>query len=325
MEDKIITLFYFTMLKVIYPIVIILISLINITVNAQNDYPVKVAKLHEEGSPGLEAIRKDFKAKNPGHDLFYFPATKQVPSHDHTQVLFVQQGGGTATITDNQGAKKSSKVSIGDILWLQEGETMEADSLLGLLAFILPDKPENVIPSFIRPDWDEKNTDTPGGCATETNAYRRILLTWSENVGNYIYHSINAHRVRIRDSFSHYHPIDKGFDEFYLVQMVLPGAKLFTSDKIDQISDPDAINKEQIDDLIKEHSLNVGDLIYLPRGVMHRGFGGVLAQVIAVPGFIPGSEIGVDHFLKRINEKLGLNGSTSLPFNKQASAYQVIR
>jgi hypothetical protein len=127
------------------------------------------------------------------------------------------------------------------------------------------------------------------------------------------------------DSFSHYHPIDQGFDEFYLVQMVLPGAKLFTSEKVNQITVPNEVEKSQVDELIQEHALEVGDLIYLPRGVMHRGFGGVLAQVITVPGFIPGSEIGVDHYLKQINENLGLKGKAALPFNRQASAYQVNR
>ena len=286
---------------------------------------VKIAKLHESGSPGLTGIQQDFRRGNPGYDLFYLPSTLEVPANAITQVLFVQQGGGTAVISKGESLKQSSKVSIGDIVMLENGEKMEADSLLGLLVFTVPNKPANDIPSFVRPDWDTKFTDSPGGCATETNAYRRILLTWHEDVGNYIYHSINAHRVRIMDSFSHYHPVDQGFDEFYLVQMVLPGAKLFTSEKVDQILVPNEVDKSQLDELIQEHALEVGDLIYLPRGVMHRGFGGVLAQVITIPGFIPGSEIGVDHYLKQINENLRLKGKAALPFNRQASAYQVRR
>lgn len=291
----------------------------------QEEGLVKIAKLGKEGNPGLAEIREDFVNKNPGYDLFYLPSTQKVLSDELTQVLFVQEGGGTAVISDPKGNIRASKISIGDIILLEKGEIMEADSLLGLLAFIVPDKPENNIPSFIRPDWDTNITDTPGGCATETNAYRRILLTWHEDIGNYIWHSINAHRVRIMDSFSHFHPEDQGFDEFYLVQMVMPGAKLFTSERVEQISDPEAFQKEQIEGLIQEHALEVGDLVYLPRGVMHRGFGGVLAQVITVPGFIPGSEIGVDHYLRQINERLGLRGKQALPFNRQASAFQVIR
>ena len=41
--------------------------------------------------------------------------------------------------------------------------------------------------------------------------------------------------------------------------------------------------------------------------------GGVLAQVITVPGFVPGAEIGVDEQLVRINERLGLTEERALP------------
>jgi hypothetical protein len=270
------------------------------------------------------AIKEAFTKNNPGYDLAYLNATQEVPAEQVTRVLFIQQGGGTAQITDPQGTRNSSKVSVGDIVLLDAGETMEVDSLLGLLVFTVPEKPSSVIPAFVRPDWDPNITDTPGGCATENNAYRRILLTWHKDVGRYLYHSINAHRVRIMDSFSHYHPKEQGFDEFYLVQMVLPGAKLFTSEKVEQLARPEDVTREQLEGLIQEHSLEVGDLIYLPRGVMHRGFGGVLAQVITVPGFIPGAQYGVDHFLRQINEKLGLKAGEALPFNRQASAFQVV-
>src|SRR5690606_3808890 len=141
---------------------------------------------------------------------------------------------------------------------------------------------EDNIPGFIRPDWDPNITDVPGGCATETNAYRRILLTWKKDVGHYLYHALNAHRVRITDSFSHYHPKVGGFDEFYLVQMVQPEARIITSEKTEVIVQPEKVTKKQTEDLLREDALSVGDLVYLPRGVVHRGVGGVLAQVITV-------------------------------------------
>lgn len=290
---------------------------------SQEEHQVKSAKLHEVGAPGLTAIKEDFRKNNCGYDLYYLPTTKDVPTKKITPVLFVQDEGGTAVISDKSGHNKSSKVSIGGILLLEEGEKMKADSLLGILVFTVPKKPSMEIPSFVRPDWGTNITDTPSGCATENNAYRRILLTWNKHVGNYIYHSITAQRVRIMDSFSHYHPKKQGFDGFYQVQMVLPEAKLFTSGKVEQLSAPREIKKGQIDSLVQEHSLEVGDLINLPGGVMHRGFGGVLAQVITVPGFVPGSQFGVDHFLRPINENPGLTGRDA-PFDRQASAFQVI-
>jgi hypothetical protein len=100
---------------------------------------------------------------------------------------------------------------------------MQVDSALGLLVFTVPEIPKDDLPGFIRPDWDPHITGIPGGCATATNAYRRILLTWKGGVSAYLFHALNAHRVRITDSFSHCHPEVNGFDEFYLVQMVQPG------------------------------------------------------------------------------------------------------
>ena len=72
-------------------------------------------------------------------------------------------------------------------------------------------------------------------------------------------------------------------------------------------------------------TLKVGDLVYIPRGIMHRGIGGVLAQVITVSGFVPGSEIGVDHYLKTINDQLQLTGENALPYNESASSSAIIK
>lgn len=305
-------------------LIILLLQTVCITSEAQQAR-VQIAHLSKGDTAALASIRKAFKASNPGYDLAYFAATQKLRPQDHTQVVFVQQGGGTATITNAPEAQQQSKVTVGDIILLRKGEMMQADSLLGLLVFTVPQKPESDLPGFIRPDWDPNITDTPGGCATENNAYRRILLTWKKEVGEYLYHALNAHRVRIMDSFSHYHPEGKGFDEFYLVQMVMSGAKIITSEKVELVTKPEEVTKSQVKGLMQEYALSVGDLVYLPRGVVHRGFGGILAQVITVPGFIPGSEIGVDHHLRKINERLGLKGGQALPYNRKASLFEVIK
>ena len=69
----------------------------------------------------------------------------------------------------------------------------------------------------------------------------------------------------------------------------------------------------------------VGDLVYLPRGTVHRGFGGVLAQIITAPGFRPGAEIGVDHHLRAINGRLGLTGEDALPFREASASRAVVK
>ncbi|HLT08182.1 MAG TPA: hypothetical protein VK014_11700 [Cyclobacteriaceae bacterium] len=283
---------------------------------------VQIANLSKGDTTGLTSIRKAFVANNPGYDLSYFPASKALMAGDLTQVIFIQEGEGKASIFSKNKCRES-ELTVGDIVLLRKGEKMQADSTFGLLVFSVPEAPDSNIPAFIRPDWDPNITDIPGGCATETNAYRRILLTWKSDVGKYLYHAINAHRVRITDSFSHYHPLTGGFDEFYLVQMVQPNARIITSEKTALIVKPENVGKEAAKDLLQEHALAVGDLVYLPRGVVHRGIGGVLAQVITVPGFVPGSEIGVDHHLRKIHERW--KEEVAIPYNEDASHMAVVK
>lgn len=291
------------------------------TVNTPPESTIKVAQLSKGDEEGLEALRVAFVERNPGYDLHYFPETQKLSATSHNRVVFVQTGGGTAAIEGGT----ASKFSVGDIFMLKPGEALSTDSSLSMLVFTVPKAAPANIPAFVRPDWDPNITDTPGGCATENNAYRRILLTWLDKVGPYQYHALNAHRVRIMDSFTHYHPKEGGFDEFYLVQMAKPQARLITSAQVELIENPAAVKTEQTKELLQSTSLNVGDLVYLPRGTIHRGVGGVLAQVITVPGFVPKSEIGVDHHLKKINEALELEGEAKLPYNEAASVDAVVK
>lgn len=279
------------------------------------------AHLAQDDYQNLAKIRQAFQAKNQGYDLAYFRNLSTVYETDKHQVVFVQ--GGETEVHLSNGM--SSTTSVGDIILLKPGESFQADSLLHVLVFQVPEAPPANLPAVIRPDWDENITDTPGGCATETGAYRRILLTWKEEVGPYRYHSINAHRVRIMDSFSHYHPLEGGFDEFYLVQMVMPEARLLTSTQVPTIEKPKKVSQETASTLLQSQSLAVGDLVYLPRGTMHRGLGGVLAQVITVPGFVPMSEIGVDHHLFKINKKLKLQGEAALPYHEAGAKKAIIK
>jgi len=281
---------------------------------------MQLAHLGAGDEAAFSRIRQTFRARNPGYDVTYYHQVDFLASADSQRLAFVQTGGGTATLP-----AAASKVSVGDIVCLREGQGMQLDSLLDMLVFTVPEELPEELPVFIRPDWDPNITDTPGGCATETGAYRRILLTWLGKNGPYLYHGLNAHRVRIMDSFTHYHPVEGGFDEFYLVQMALPEARILTSSHVDLIEAPEKVTAEQAEDLLQETPLQVGDLVYLPRGVAHRGLDGVLAQVITVPGFVPGSEIGLDHHLRAINEQLALPAGKELPYNREASQEAVVK
>ena len=277
--------------------------------------------LSEAEDGHFQVLRQRFKERNPGYDLAWISGSKTVQSSQEMRVLFVQIGGGTATLTS--GAK--SKISVGDILMIKPGIGMSTDSVISYLSFEVPEIPQEGIPTFIRPDWDENITDTPGGCATETGAYRRILLTWLGKVGPYLFHSLNAHRVRIMDSFTHYHPVEGGFDEFYLVQMVQPEARLISSPFVEEIEHFEDLNQEEAATLLSETPLGVGDLVYIPRGIAHRGIGGVLAQVITIPGFKPRAEIGLDYHLRRLNQHLNLATKDTLPYHFGASDSIVIK
>lgn len=268
----------------------------------------------------FDALVAAFVARNPGHRLQWLPGTRDLAAAAGVRMALVQAGSGAV---DVGGAR--AEVGVGDVCVLRPGEALRADAALDLLVFTVPDAPPVAVPGVIRPDWDPRITDTPGGCATDTKAYRRVLLTWRGENGPYTFHGFNVHRVRIDDSFTHYHPEAAGFDEFYLVQAVRPGACILTSERTAEIVHPESVRRADVPGLLRRTELAAGDLVYLPRGTAHRGLGGVLAQVITVPGFVPGAEIGVDHCLHAINERLGLSGDEALPLHAAAADRPVVR
>lgn len=279
---------------------------------------IRVAHLSapDGGADGFAALRAMFRERNPGYDIHFAHSVTELGAADGPRIVFVQRGAARVVAGD-----QVSPVDVGDLLALRAGMTLECDAPLDLVAFRVPGPLPRALPAFVRPDWDERITDTPGGCATETGAYRRILLTWLPSVGPYVFHGLNAHRVRITDSFTHYHPVDGGFDEFYLVQMVQPDARLIVSDRTDDIVARDGVTADDARELLDEVPLEVGDLVYLPRGVVHRGIDGVLAQVITTPGFRPGAEVGVDHHLRAIAEATGVD----LPYHAAGSEQAIVK
>ncbi|MDE2852156.1 MAG: hypothetical protein OXP74_16265 [Acidobacteriota bacterium] len=281
-----------------------------------------------DGQAAFARVKEAFEAANPGYAMTFLAAAAEITAGASSRLVFIQtpveEEPAAAEIHTASGAT-ATDLHVGDIAVLRPGERLTVEPAIAALVFDVPDTPGNGVPAAIRPDWDPDITDVPGGCATETGAYRRILLTWLNDNGPYTFHGLNAHRVRITDSFTHYHPLDTGFDEFYLVQMSNEEDQLLTSYHAADIESPETMTPELAGRLFDVHDVRAGDLIYLPRGVIHRGLGGVLAQVITVPGFRPGAEIGVDHHLLAINERLGLEGDDALPYNVEASTEAVVR
>jgi hypothetical protein len=221
--------------------------------------------------------------------------------------------------------QQESRLGKGDVVVLGPDQALQLDAPLALLVFSVPEPVGGAVPSFLRPDHDPALTDTPGGCATDEKAYRRVVLTWLDENGPFRFRALNCHRVRMTDSFSHYHPEDGGFDEMYLVQGVEPGGRLYTSSMVAEIERPDEVPAERIPDLVTETPIEDGDLVWVGRGHMHRAVGGVLAHVITVPGFVPGSEIGLDHHLRALDDRLPATSERRVPYHADASHAPVIK
>lgn len=287
-----------------------------------------VAHLDPDGAdPGFDALARSFARANPGYALAWQPRCERLDPHDAQRIAFVQRGRARALLLDAAGSRPgaSGEAGTGDLLLVRPGTTLALSSPLDLLVFELPHEPAHGVPSLLRPDDDPRIVSEPGGCATESDAYRRLVLTWRGKPGPYAFEGLNAHRVRIADSFTHYHPAHGGFDEFYLVQAASPGARILTSAKVDRIERPLTVTRAEAATLLVETPVRAGDLVLLPRTMAHRGQGGILAHVVTVPGFVPGAEIGIDHHLRAINEHLGLTGAEALPLHAAAAHGPVVR
>lgn len=282
---------------------------------------VRVVNLGPPYDPAFEELRAAFAAANPGYDLDVHYLVRKLEPLPIARVLFVQSGENVSAAV----GEKHSDVDVGDVLVLRPGETLYTDGTPTLLAISVPAPIPEGIPSILRTEFDPRISNAPGGCATGEGAYRRILLTWKEENGPFVLHGLNAHRVRIDDSFTHYHPREGGFDELYLVQGATTEAHVLTSAHPEWIEAPGEMTRARAGELFTKRPLRAGDLVYLPRGTVHRGLGGMVAQVIAVPGFVPGAEIGLDHHLERINAELGLEGPAALPLHAANADQAVVK
>lgn len=276
----------------------------------------------------LAAIAANLSSQWPGYGLEFAPDCRELRSQDRWRLCFVHDLArctelrilaGESTIAEQRA------VRLGDAFWLAPSERAQIRPSLDLLVFTVPEGPGEDCPPILRPDFDPRLTDTPGGCATATDAYRRVMLTWLERNGPYTARSINCHRVRMTDSFTHYHPREGGFEEFYLVHDVTPGACILWSSQVAAIEARAAADSTIARAFIRRFVPAAGDLVFIPRGTMHRAIGGVFAHVVTIPGFVPAREIGLDHHLRAISESLGLRGDDALPYHVAASLGPMVK
>lgn len=261
-----------------------------------------------------------FCRANPDYRIWHVRGATRVEAlHDHMAVFFHEGQGEAAS------ERATSPFGVGDVAILRPRESLCTDAPFSAVLFRLPERIGDDVPTFLRPDADPVFSDRPGGCATDPGAYRRVLLTWQPQHGPFIYRALNAHRVRMDDSLSHYHPAGRGPDELYLVQAAPPGAAIVHSDSVPRLLTPQDVRREEVPLLWRRVSVRAGDLVYIPAGEMHRGVGGIVAHVITVPGFVPGTELSLDHCLAQINERLGLQGDAAIPLHAATAHEQLVR
>lgn len=269
-----------------------------------------------QGQEGLAPLHAALRPHAPDHRLAWWQ--DRCEAETRPVVVFIDDGPGYGGVDLVTGP-----LDRGDVVLLRTGQVLEAPSMRGLAIALPPGTDLGSLPVVLRPNHDPSQVDRPGGCAEETRAYRRILLTWSLENGPHVLHALNCHRVEMTDSLSHYHRPEGGFDELYLVQGVQPGAAVWAG-PAQPIVDEAPETAEQARRLLTRYDVEDGDLLHVPRGTVHRAVGGVLAQVITLPGFVPGAEIGVDHHLRRIAERFEL-GPSELPFRVESSSGPVVR
>ena len=112
----------------------------------QINEPLQIAHLAEGGEDAFEAIRSSFVRNNPGYDLAYRSSIEKIEEAAYERILFVQEGDPDISLSSGQ----TSKTTVGDIIILDKGVSLEADSLMSVLEFKVPDAPADSIPKLIR-------------------------------------------------------------------------------------------------------------------------------------------------------------------------------
>ena len=112
-----------------------------------------------------------------------------------------------------------------------------------------------------------------------------------------------------------YHRGDAEAREFWQEAVKNPNNDTARLDREQLDSAGDRLGEDDLDGLFESIPLHAGSLVLLPRGLAHRGLGGAVVQVIAVPGFKPGYEIPLDRSIQRLNGRFALTGGRRLPLH----------
>ena len=260
---------------------------------------VLVARLGGGEERSLAAIGRRLEERHPGYRLRWFDELA-LRAGDHPILVLLEGSGWAGVRRASRGTQVFSEVGPGDRVLLRPGEELFAQAAITALAIRSPHPLPPSLPTFLR--------------ATDG---RPPALSWLPAAGPgtaaHAYQGLNVERVHVRDTPTHVHPREGGFDVLLWVRSTAAPTSLVDLGDAAWLARTDDALRGELAQRARSVALEPGSLVYVPRGVVHRIIGDAEVDVVAIPGFLPGGERTVDAELRALNERFGLSGATALP------------
>jgi len=199
-------------------------------------------------------------------------------------------------------------VGPGDLVFLRENQRLSTESSIQVLELRMSSPLPSGLPTFV---GFAETTHQDGGASSGWETRRIDVLDWQPGEVP-AYGDLNVKLVQVDDAPTHYHPEEGGFDEIVFVCEAEPGAGVLLSTEREAIEARN-VERGDVPTLFRPLALSAGDVLFVPRGLVHRPRGRSSAVVIALPGFVPGGEVRLDDDLRAINATLNLEGDAALP------------
>jgi len=223
------------------------------------------------------------------------------------RLLLVTQGSGPVGV-QRRSTRVARVVGPGDLVFLREGQVLSTESPIQALELRMSSPLPTGLPTFI---GFAESTHPDSEASSGKEPLRVDVLDWQPG-GAPAYADLNVKLVQLDDAPTHYHPEEGGFDEVVFVRDAEPGAGVLLSTKREAI-ETRTVERAEVSTLLRPIALTAGDVLFVPRGLVHRPRGRSSVVVIALPGFVPGGEVRLDDDLRAINAALELEGDAALP------------
>ena len=258
--------------------------------------------LEPDTGRGWKALRRTLHELHPTHRLEHQTFGNLRPS-PKARVCIVTHGSGMVGIK-RQSTRLFRSLGPGDLIFLQPGhELSTAAEIEGLVLSVptpFPDALETLHTSSATPSPAEDTKEREGW--TEE---RIDILGGSAGVDHPTHPDVNVKRVHLAGAPTHYHPPAGGYDELVFILDAEAGAQVLWSDHREAIESR-RIAIAEVGKLFRSLPITKGDLLLVPRGVVHKPLGRSRSIVLALPGFLPEATVLLDEDLRAIALELGL-------------------